>query len=319
MKVAFFGSTQFSCTVLSALMASGHEVVTVVTQPDQPAGRRMELCPTPVCSEAAAGSMPVLKPERIKSNREFREQLASFQPEAFMVASFGQIISRKTLALVEHPLNVHPSALPRLRGASPVRTTLLRGLRETECCIMRMTPRLDDGDVMLRRRLSVDPDWNFAEFSEALAAIGSQLAVTALDQAAAGTARFEPQDHSQATHCTFYNRDDTWIDWARPAAQLHDFIRAWDPDIGALALLPDGLRTKIWRARVQDAPPELEQSGERTPGTILAISKKAAWVATGEGTLRLMVVQPENKSRMTMASFLAGHELTPGGKLGGQP
>jgi methionyl-tRNA formyltransferase len=319
MRVAFFGTTLFSCAVLKGLLASQHEIVAVVTQPDQPAGRRMELCPTPVCGEALSTDLPVLKPERIRNNREFRRELTSLRPEAFMVASFGQIISPKALALTEHPLNVHPSALPRLRGASPVRSTLLQGLTETQCCIMRMTQRMDDGDILLRGDLTVDPHWNFAQLCAAMSPVASRLAIEALDQVSDGTAQYEPQDHSQATFCTLYGRDDTWIDWRRPAAELCNFIRAWDPDIGALALLPDGQRLKIWQARIEPPPEEPGRPLSDGPGTVLAVSKKAAWVATGDGALRLMEVQPPGKSRMPMASFLAGHELSAGQRLGSQP
>ena len=236
-----------------------------------------------------------------------------------MVASFGQIISSKTLELTAHPLNVHPSALPLLRGASPLRSTLLQGLSETQCCIMRMTPRMDDGDVLLREGLVVDPHWNFAQLSEAMAAVASRLAIEALDQVSAGTAEYEPQDHSQATYCTMYGRTHTWIDWRRTAAELYCFIRAWDPDIGALTLLPDGQRLKIWRARIQPPPQDLVLPPSTAPGTVLAVSKKAAWVATGDGALRVMEVQPPGKSRMPMASFLAGHDLAAGQRLGGPP
>lgn len=319
MRVAFFGTTLFSCAILKNLLASQHEVVVVVTQPDQPAGRHMALCPTPVCGEALGTNLPVLKPERIRNNRAFRLELSSHGPEAFMVASFGQIISRKTLELTEYPLNVHPSALPSLRGASPVRSTLLQGLAATQCCIMRMTPRMDDGDVLLRANLAVDPHWNFAQLCEAMSAVASRLAIEALDQVSDGTAQYEAQDHSQATYCTLYGRDDTWIDWQRPAAQLYSFIRAWDPDIGALALLPDGQRLKIWRARIEEPPEDLVRPPSGAPGTVLAVSKKAAWVATGDGALRLMEVQPPGKSRMPMASFVAGHDLAAGQRLASRP
>ena len=319
MRVAFFGTTLFSCAVLKGLLASQHQVVAVVTQPDQPAGRRMEMCPTPVCGEAMSIDLPVLKPERIRNNRAFRRELSSLGPEALIAASFGQIISRKTLELTEHPLNVHPSALPRLRGASPVRSTLLRGLTDTQCCIMRMTPRMDDGDVLLRANLAVDPHWNFAQLCEAMSPIASRLAIEALDRVSDGTAQYEPQDHTQATYCTLYSRDNTWIDWRRTAGELYDFIRAWDPDIGALALLPDDQRLKIWQARIQEPPEDLVRPASGVPGTVLAVSKKAAWVATGEGALRLMEVQPPGKSRMPMASFMAGHNLAAGQRLGNQP
>lgn len=321
MRVAFFGSTRFSCIVLKELLASTHQVVGAVTQPDQPAGRRLTLCPTPVCAEALDAELPVLKPERVRGNPEFRRALAALRPEAFLLASFGQLISKKVLALTEWPLNVHPSALPRLRGSSPTRTALLEGLSATECCIMRMTPRLDDGDVLVREPLAIPRDWNFEDLINALGPLGGRLAVRALDQVEAGTAVLTPQDHGQATYCGMYTRDDTVIDWSRPAAQLANFIRAWDPDVGALTTLPDGRRLKVWRAAAEAQPPDAV-GGEAlppppwAPGLVLAVTKNTVLVATGAGALRLREIQPENKSRMTVGSYLAGNQLAAGERLG---
>jgi methionyl-tRNA formyltransferase len=316
MRVAFFGSSRFSCLVLEAIKQSAHAVAAVVTQPDQPKGRKMAFCPTPVCDKASLDGFPVLKPDHVKNNPGFRRELMAQRPDALLVASFGQIISKKVLALTEWPLNVHPSALPKLRGASPVRTALLQGLEDTACCIMRMTPRLDDGDVLLRESREVLHDWNHEQLETALGELGGRLAVKALDHASAGIAQLTPQDHSAATHCTLYRREDTVIDWTRSARDLRNFIRAWDPDIGALTTLPDGRRLKVWGACV-DEPPEALCPGEKRyePGEITAVSKKALWVSCGSGTLRLVEVQPESKGRMCAASFLAGAKLEPGQQL----
>lgn len=321
MRVVFFGSTRFSCIVLRELLNGAHEVVGAVTQPDQPSGRRLTLCPTPVCEEALELDIPVLKPERVKGNPEFRRALAALRPEAFLLASFGQIISRKVLALTEWPLNVHPSALPKLRGASPTRTALLMGLDATECCIMRMTPRLDDGDVLLREPLAIPRDWNFAQLIDAVGPLGGRLAVRVLDQVADGTVTLTPQDHDQATYCGMYSREDTIIDWARPALELENFIRAWDPDVGALTTLPDGRRLKVWRATAEPHPPDSIGGAPLPrppwePGTVIAVTKRFALAATGEGALRLKEIQPENKTRMTVGSFLAGNRLESGERLG---
>ena len=313
MRVAFFGSTYFSCLIFKALWESHHEVVAVVTQPDQPAGRNMELCPTAMCRHVGEVGIPVLKPEKLVNNHEFRKELAALRPDAFMVASYGKIICRKVLALTEYPLNVHPSALPELRGASPVRTTLLQGLRDTECCIMRMTPRLDDGDVLMRAPVAIPRDMNFAGLIELLGTTGGPLAVQALDAVSDGTATFTPQDHDRATHSPRYTRESTVIDWTRPAGELHDFIRAWDPDRGAMTVFADGRRFKVWRARVEDPPGDVVTA---QPGVVAAVSRKAAWIGCGEGFLRLLEVQCESKARMPIGSFLAGSQLCPGDRFG---
>jgi methionyl-tRNA formyltransferase len=313
----FFGSTPLSCCVLSILLASRHEVTGVVTQPDQPAGRRMNLTPTAVCSEAEDIGLPVLKPEKISNNREFRQAIRELRPEAYLTASYGKIISRRALELVEFPLNVHPSMLPKLRGASPARTALLQGLQTTGCCIMRMTPRMDDGDVLLRRELPIEPEWNFFELLNHMGQVGGEMAVEALDQVEAGTATFTPQDHDQATYCGTYTRDDTIIDWTRSAGELLNFVRAWDPDVGACTMLPDERRLKIWRAATVSEEDVMNAAGTAQPGTVVKMSKKHFWVAAGGGgAIRVDELQLENKPRMAAASFLAGNELPVGLQLG---
>lgn len=320
MRVVFFGSTQLSCRVLSILRRSSHEVVAVVTQPDQPAGRNMVLTPTAVCSEAEELGLPVFKPEKIINNLELRRGLRELRPEAFLVASYGKIISRKALELTEYPLNVHPSMLPKLRGASPARTALLQGLSETGCCIMRMTPRMDDGDVLLRRTLSIDHTWNFYEFLTVLGDVGGHMAVEALDLVGRGEGSFEPQDHSQATYCGIHTRDDTIIDWSRGERELLNFVRAWDPDVGACTMLPDGRRLKIWRATSADREQWGAAAAASKPGTVLGADKRHFWVATGGGgALRIDEVQPQNKQRMAVANFLAGNAVPEGTELGGPP
>lgn len=313
MRVAFFGSSQFSCLVLRQLLASEHSIVGIVTQPDQPAGRRMTLCPTDVCREAYSLGMPILKPERLRNNADFRRQLRELKPEALLVASYGQIIPPRVLEMTQWPLNVHPSLLPKLRGASPIRTALLQGLPATGCCIIQMTPRLDDGDTLLVETVNIPADWNYSQLEQRLGEVGGRLAGLALTAVAAGSATLTAQDHSQATYTAIYTREDTWIDWWRSSREIYDFIRAWDPDVGARTLLPNGRRLKIWCAAAvtpsTDAP-------STNPGTILAVHKELLRVACGQGAVELLEVQPENKRRMDVASFLAGHHLAVGDRLG---
>jgi methionyl-tRNA formyltransferase len=317
LRVVFFGSTRLSCRVLSILLESSHEVVGVVTQPDQPAGRNMMLTPTAVCSEAENLDLPIFKPEKITNNRELRRGLRGLKPEAYLTASYGKIISRKALELVEFPLNVHPSMLPKLRGASPARTALLQGLSETGCCIMRMTPRMDDGDVLLRRPLPIGPGWNFYDLLGEMGQVGGEMAVEALDLVVRGAAQFAPQDHSQATYCGIHTRDDTIIDWSRSVPELLNFIRAWDPDVGACTMLPDGRRLKIWSAAAGEPEQWRSAAAASGPGTVLGSDKRHFWVATGEGgALRIDEVQPENKQRMAVANFLAGNSVPKGTELG---
>ena len=303
MRVAFFGSSHFSSLVLARLIESRHEVACVVTQPDQPSGRSMTLTPTVVALQGMAAGLTVLKPQKLRGDAVTEGQLRGMRLDALLVASYGQILPKRILDLTAWPLNVHPSDLPRLRGASPIRTALLQGLARTACCIMRMTPRLDDGDVLLREALELPDGWNYERAETALGELGGTMTVEALDLCAGGNVQLAPQDSSQATYCSTYSRDDTWIDWSRPVEELHNFVRAWDPDLGALTML-NGRRLKVWRA----GPAE----GQGPPGSIVSVERKCLTVACGNGALSLFEVQPENKRRMGIAEFLAGNKLQPG-------
>ncbi|MCB1218434.1 methionyl-tRNA formyltransferase [bacterium] len=314
MRVIFFGSSSISCAVLSRLLASRHEVVGVVTQPDTPSGRRMECRPTPVCLDAMPHNIPVFKPERLANNRELRSELAALRPDALLVISYGKIIPKSLLRLTDWPLNVHPSDLPRLRGASPVRTALLLGLESTACCIMKMTPRLDDGDILLRRAHGISPGISYGELELQLGVLGGEMAAEALDAITAGEVQLSPQQHSQASYCRTFDRSDTEIDWTRSAAELEAFVRAWDPDLGAYSLLDDGRRLKIWKVSLDPVPLDLLDAvpAPPKPGQVVAVSRKCIWVATGSGNLAIRELQPDNKKRMPSASWLAGNELRPG-------
>jgi methionyl-tRNA formyltransferase len=318
LRIVFFGSSPFSCLVLGALLDGPHEIVAAVTQPDQPKGRRMQMCPTVLCQEASALDLPVLKPASLRRNTEFIAELAALKPDALLVASYGQIIPSEILELTPWPLNVHPSLLPLLRGASPIRSTLLQGHGVTGCCIMRMTPRLDDGDVLLMQDLEIDPDWNHERLQNQLGMLGGELALQALDLCETGQAQFQPQDHAFATYTKTYSRADTEIDWTRPTGDLYNFVRAWDPDVGALTCLPDGRKLKVWRASL-DLPEELAldlMMAPTIPGSVVRVDKQALWIATADGALQLVDVQPESKARMPIASFLAGNSLELGEFLG---
>ncbi len=298
--------------VLREILASRHQVCAVVSQPDQPAGRRMEFKPTVVSETASELGISLLKPQRLRGDIQFLAELQNHQPEALLTASYGQILPRSVLSVTPWPLNVHPSALPKLRGASPIRTALLQGLRSTECCIMKMTPRLDDGAILRRSPCEIPLHWNYAQLEQELGELGGRLAVQALDQVAQGIAQPVEQDHEQASYCGTYRREDSVIDWSRSAAELFDFVRAWDPDIGALTALPDGKRLKVWLVQ-----PALDQSATHLPpGSIVSADKSGILVRCGQDALSILELQPENKRRMSAGEFLAGTKLLPGSRLG---
>jgi methionyl-tRNA formyltransferase len=177
-----------------------------------------------------------------------------------------------------------------------------------------MTPRLDDGDVLLRQDVEIATDWNHEQLERRLGRLGGELAISALDSIELGTAELTPQDHGRATYCSTHTRADTIIDWNRSAEELHNFIRAWAPDIGAVTSL-NGRVVKIFRAACTP-PPEPGGAEGVAPGTVTALARKAFWVAAGSGALRIDELQPENRPRMDTGSFMAGNRVEPGMQLG---
>lgn len=273
----------------------------------------MEWKPTPVCLDVSCRDIPIFKPQRLANNAELRKQLAALKPDALLVVSYGKMIPKSLLRLTPWPLNVHPSDLPRLRGASPVRTALLLGLKNTACCIMKMTPRLDDGDVLARQSVEIESDCNYGGLEEQLGKLGGQMAVEVLDVISKGRSSCSPQDEAEATYCGTYERSDTEIDWTRSAKEIVNFVRAWDPDLGAYTLLDDGRRLKIWKVLAEEAPLDAAAPATSTkPGQVLATSRKCIWVATGDGSIAILEVQPDNKNRMPTSSWLAGNSISPG-------
>ena len=312
MRIILFGSSRFSCTVLGHLLGSAHELVGLVTQPDTPSGRKMLDTPTPVCLDVSALDIPIFKPSKLINNRELKAELKALNPDAIIVVSYGKIIPKSLLKLTDWPLNVHPSDLPRLRGASPIRSAMLLGLEKTACCIMKMTPRLDDGDVLSREFHDIRLDCDHDQLELDLGLLGGRMAVEALDAIGKGQVELTPQDDAEATYCSTYERIDTQIDWQRPATEIVNFVRAWDPDLGSFTKLDDGRRLKIWKVTEQSAPECEGTIADGTPGQVVAATKKGLWVATGNGTIRILELQPDNKNRMPLGSYLAGNKVNVG-------
>jgi methionyl-tRNA formyltransferase len=315
LRTAFFGSSVFSCLILKALLESEHKVAAIVTQPDQPAGRKMQMTPTPVAQMAAGHGIPLYKPQRLRGNKQFLHELAQSGLDALAVASYGKIIPDSLLQLTPWPLNVHPSPLPLLRGPSPLRTALLNGWDRTEVCIMRMTPQIDDGPVGLRVPLAIPRQWNHHDLERHAGMLGGLLLVEALGEASHGRLTLHEQDHSHATYTAVHTRRDSEINWRHSASELAAFVRAWDPDVGAVTSYhtPQGWRRlKVWRAAVDDSA---AFDSSLAPGTVRYCAKQGIGIQTGAGVLQVLEVQPESRSRMMAGSFLAGGGVAVGDSL----
>lgn len=285
---------------LRALLDSDVEVLAVVTNPDRPAGRKLEPRPPPVKEAALAAGLKVLQPGRAR-DPDLRAELQQLAPDVVVVVAYGKILPPDLLAVPPHGfVNVHFSLLPLYRGAAPVQRALMEGASETGVSIMVLTEGMDEGPVIATRSLAVDPDENAGELGDRLAASGAELLVPSLHGYVAGRMEPRPQDDDRATYAPKLEPHEERIDWHERAESLHNLVRALSPAPGAWTTLRGG-RVKVYGTRVAgdgDLAP-----GEVQPGRELV-------VGTGAGALELVSVQPAGKRRMSGAELLRG--LRPG-------
>lgn len=312
MRAVFFGTSEFAAPALRALIASPVEVAAVFTQPDRPAGRGRRLTPPPVKTCALEAGLPVLQPQRIRST-----DVTDFRPDVGVVAAYGQILSRKLLGVpMLGLLNLHPSLLPRWRGAAPIQRALLEGDSETGVCVMRVAPQLDAGAVLARRSLPIGPRDTSGDLHDKLAALGAEQMVATLLALERGEVAEEPQDESLVTYAEKLEKAEAKLDWNLPASSLDRLIRGLNPWPVAQTTWPDVTSgpVRIWRAW-----PVPEGSGS-IPGEILGSAETpegaGICVSTGDGELVLVEIQPPGKKKMDASAFARGYPCRPGLMLG---
>jgi len=263
----------------------------------------MKLQPTPVKAAALALGLPVLQPEKA-SHPEFVEQLGALAPERIIVVAYGQILRPAVLNLPPGGcINVHGSLLPELRGAGPIQWAILRGYSETGVTTMFMDPGMDTGAMLLKAALPILPTDTAGTLAERLAPVGADLLVETLQRLAAGTLQPEPQDNNHATYAPLLHREDGALSWEWDAATLRNRIHGCNPTPGAFAARAGAL-VKIWRA---EAVPDAHSD---PPGTVIDAGELV--LTTGSGALRLLEVQPENRSRVSGTEFARGYRVVAG-------
>lgn len=301
-RILFFGSPPVAVESLRALVDSRHEVVGVVTGPDRPAGRGMDLKPSSVKAAALELGIEVLQPDTLRSE-EAQQTLAAAQADVFAVVAYGLILPAEVLSIPRMGcINVHFSLLPRHRGAAPVQWAIIEGDAETGVSIMRMDPGLDTGPVLKTVAEPIGHDDTAGQLAERLSQIGASALVEVIDDLE--SLRAVPQPDSGATYASKLTSRDAQIDWSRPAVRIKDLVRALNPRPGAWTLL-EGRRLKIWRVRVTGRPSE-------GPAGSLVVDKASVEVSTADGTVELLEVQPEGKARMTALDFARGQRLDAG-------
>ena len=309
MRILFMGTPDFAVASLSALLAAGHEVCGVFTQPDKPKNRGMKLQASPVKEFALAHDIPVFQPVKMRDG-EAMGYIRDLDPALIVVAAYGRILPDDILDYPAHGcINVHSSLLPRYRGAAPINWAILNGDKTTGVTIMHMATELDAGDIILQGETDIGPDETAPELFDRLAALGGALLVEAVGQIERGEAARTPQTASEATYAPMLGRELSPMDWAKPAQTLHDQVRGLLPWPCATAEF-GGVRCKVFSTAVLDGTMDLE------PGTVAEAGKNGIVMACGGGSLlRVRELQPDGKKRMAAADFLRGHPLTAGEML----
>lgn len=306
MRVVFFGTSPFAVPTLDALRdaAPRHTVLAVVTQPDKPSGRGMQMQESPVKRRALALGYPVLQPERVR-RAPFPEQLAALAPDVLVVVSFGQIIPQKVLDLPRFGgVNVHASLLPRWRGAAPIHRAIQAGDPETGVATMRMEATLDTGPVFREARLPIGDDDTTLSLEPRLAELGAALLVATLDDLEAGTAVATPQPADGVTYAHMVTREDGLLDPAAESAlALRGRVRALSPRPGATLALA-GRDVKVLECAVEP--------GDAAAGTVVSAGRDGIRIGTTDGVLRLIRVQPAGKPPMDAGAYANGARLAPG-------
>jgi methionyl-tRNA formyltransferase len=291
---------------LARLVAAGHEIALVLTQPDRPAGRGLHCIASAVKRFALAEGIEVFQPPNLRNAQDL-ERVRALRPEALVVAAYGLILPLPLLDAGPHgALNIHASLLPRWRGAAPIQRALLAGDRETGISIMQMDAGLDTGPLLQQRAVAIAADEDAGSLHDKLAALGAEMIVETLASLESARARAVAQPSEGVTYARKIEKADTVLDWSRPAVELERAVRAFRPAPGASTTL-DGEPIKIWRSRLLEEklqPGVIEQRGNQLV------------VGCGEGALAIEELQRAGGKRMSAAQFLHGRRLLPGAHFG---
>ena len=305
MKVIFAGTPDFAAAALKAIAAAGFEIPLVLTQPDRPKGRGMQLAPSPVKQAALELGLRVAQPEKLRNNAEALQMLKEVEADVMVVAAYGLILPQDVLDTPKHGcLNIHASLLPRWRGAAPIQRAIEAGDAETGVCIMQMDIGLDTGDVVSEHRYTIQLTDTANEVHDALMNLGAEAIVADLQQLKAeGRLKSVKQPEKGVTYAQKLSKEEARIDWNESAAVIERKIRAFNP-VPAAWVEYQGKPMKIWRAEV------VAQQGRA--GEVLSCSSDGLIVACGANALKITELQPSGSKRMNIAAFAAGHTVEAG-------
>lgn len=303
-KVLFLGTPEIAVPCLEKLIEDDHfEVVGVITQPDRPAGRKMQLTPSPVKKKALEYNIPVLTPENI-NNSKILEQIKEWKPESAVVVAFGQILSQEFLDIFSHKaVNIHASLLPRWRGAAPIQRAIMQGDSESGVALQVIVQKLDAGALLGARKINLTDETTAEDLYNICKTKAPELLKLEYADYLRGQLAPQEQDISQVTYAKKIKKEEGKIDWSLPATKINQNIRGLWMWPGSWTLR-DGKALKIWRTKVLDLKTKV------SPGTIIEVLSESFVVACGQGALEIFEVQPESRSKMSASEYIRGYGVT---------
>jgi methionyl-tRNA formyltransferase len=308
LNLIFCGTPRFAVPTLDRLVEAGFDVQVVVTQPDRPKGRGLELVSSPVKQQGLQLGLPIIQPENIKNNDAFRAQITALKPDAIIVVGYGRIIPQWMLDLPPlGNINLHASLLPKYRGAAPIQWAIARGETVTGVTTMKLNAGLDTGDILLQQKIPIDPNDTAETLAPKLAVVGADLTVETLRGLQAVSIHPRQQDHAQATLAPILKKEDGLIDFSRPAGEILNRMRGFQPWPGAYTKFR-GKNLHVWKASALD---------RALPSSELMVEGVRLLVGCGERTaIELLEVQLEGKKRTSAADLIHGYRPRAGEKLG---
>ena len=304
LRIIFAGTPDFAAISLSALIESEHQVVAVYTQPDRPAGRGRKLRASPVKEVALKNGIPVFQPDNLK-DATAQDVLRSFDADVMVVAAYGLILPQRVLGIPRLGcLNIHASLLPRWRGAAPIQRAIAAGDKESGITIMQMNAGLDTGDILQLSPCTINDEDTGGSLHDRLAEMGAKAILETLHNLSSDKIMPLKQDDALATYAHKLDKKQAQINWQTSAVEIERFIRAFNPWPVAYTQLDDKT-LRIWQARILTLDSNTK-AGIR-PGTVISCDKKGIDISCGEGTLRILNLQPSGSKAMDVAAFMNGH------------
>ena len=311
MNVVFMGTPDFAVPTLEMLIAEGHHISAVVTQPDKPKGRGKTLSMPPVKEVALKHDLPVLQPVRIKGDEEFYNHILSLNPDIIIVVAFGQILPESILNIPKYGcINIHGSLLPKYRGAAPIQWAILNEEPVTGVTIMYMAKGMDTGDMLLKKEMVIESTDTYESLHDKMKIVGAEALKEALPSIVAGGKERQKQNDEEATYASMIQKSLGEIKWDASTSHIDAKIRGLNPwPVGYTYY--KGNVMKVWKAAMQ-----MDQNSAAAPGTILSVGKEGLLIKTGDGALMIQELQMPNKKRMPVSEYIKGNTLEVGTLLG---